>query len=168
MSHVLACTLLVFAGCVPIPIPIPMPAPDRPRTIDPPAISALESELHERVNQYRTSRNLPPLRWDGFLASLAREHSQRVAERQRPFGHADFEERAQAAQDALGVRGMSENVATNNYAPDRVVEAVVAGWIGSPGHQQNLAGGYDLSGVGIARGADGAYFITQIYAASGN
>ncbi|HET7276205.1 MAG TPA: CAP domain-containing protein [Longimicrobiaceae bacterium] len=152
--------MLLLTGCIPIAVPIP----SGPRTTEPPPIAALEADLHERINVYRSSRNLPALHLDPFLSSLARGHSERMASRQRSFGHAGIEERVEAARDSLGVGIFSENVARNNYSPDRVVDSAVSGWVSSSGHLQNLTGDYDLTGVGIARASDGTYFITQIYA----
>lgn len=156
MTRTLVCTLILVTGCVSIP--------SGPRGIELPPIAALEEELYEQVNEYRASRNIPALRLNPFLSSLARGHSERMANRRRSFGHAGIEGRVEEARDSLGVGVFSENVARNNYAPDRVVDAAVSGWISSAGHLQNLIGDYGLTGVGIARARDGTYYITQIYA----
>ena len=124
----------------------------------------MELEVHERVNEYRLEQNDRPLALDPLLSRLAREHSEAMAAGRRPFGHDGFDARASAARMSA-VRLLAENVATNNYSAAAVAENAVEGWIGSPGHLRNMRGAFELSGVGIARAADGYYFITQLYGA---
>ncbi|MEX2572306.1 MAG: CAP domain-containing protein [Gemmatimonadota bacterium] len=125
----------------------------------------MERSVHDLINAHRTSAGLPPLESEGVLGSLAREHSERMADGERLFSHTGFDARVRAARAALPVSAMSENVATNNYSAAEAADRVVSGWIGSPGHRKNLEGDFELAGVGIARNPQGDYFVTQIYAA---
>lgn len=154
--------LLPLSGCLPA-------AEVRDGASDP-GLSAplveIEREVHARVNEYRSSRRLAPLQRDPVLASLARDHSARMARGERPFGHDGFEDRVRAARAGRALEGVSENVATNNYPVNQVAARVVVGWVESSGHRRNLEGGFDIAGVGVARAPSGDYFITQLYAAT--
>lgn len=156
-----ALLLLLTIGCVPVEVPV---GSARPVGGESPA-TAIEREVHERINAHRASRGLLPLQADATLTALARDHSVLMAAGQRGFGHSGFDERVEAIRAARPVSTVSENVATNNYPPAQVAGRAVSGWLTSPGHRENLEGGFDLTGVGVARGRAGDYFVTQIYAA---
>lgn len=49
------------------------------------SLSAIESEIHNLVNNERTSLGLEPLKWNDELASIARMHSQNLAEENEPL-----------------------------------------------------------------------------------
>lgn len=154
--------LLLLSNCVPAPVPgAPAPA-----GVGHPALAEIEREVHDRIDSHRSSRGLPRLQLDSALTSLARDHSERMARGQRPFGHTGFEERARAARAARQVSIVSENVASNNYPDEQVARRALAGWLRSPGHREKLEGDFDLTGIGVARGAAGDYFITQLFAAT--
>jgi uncharacterized protein YkwD len=135
-------------------------AATRPPVID----EAVERQVHDQVNRHRRSRGLAPLTANADLTTLAREHSIRMALGAVPVGHESFESRFDAAREAIGIRGMSENVATNNFPAATTAIQVVQGWVGSEVHRRNLEGGFQLAGVGVARSATGEYFVTQLYA----
>jgi uncharacterized protein YkwD len=157
-----ALLLLLLNSCIPAPAP-PASAPVGTHSS---SLIAIEQELHERINAHRSSRGLPPLQSDAVLTSFAREHSEKMARGERPFGHVGFEERVQAVRAAQPVSTVSENVAINNYPAEQVASRVLSGWLRSSGHRQNLESNSDLTGVGVARGPSGDYFITQLYAAT--
>lgn len=153
--------LAVLGGCTAVPS---VPAGSRPVPGEA-AVSGLEAEIHERVNEYRRDQNDRPLGLDPILSRIARDHSQAMAAGTRAFGHDGFDARAAEARTALAIRQFAENVATNNFSAGSVAREAVDGWIGSPGHLRNLRGAFELTGVGVARSADGYYFITQLYGA---
>lgn len=158
---------LVLAGCVAVGAPagrvpggpsVPGPAPAPP----PATAAAVEAEVHERINRHRADRGLPPLVHDAGVAEIARGHSRAMAERRRPFGHDGFDERADRLGALFAVRSLAENVAYDSR-PD-VAARTVEGWIRSAGHRANLEGAFDVTGVGVARAADGTWYFTQIFA----
>jgi uncharacterized protein YkwD len=57
---------------------------------------------------------------------------------------------------------MGENLAFMKGYPDPVSVAV-KGWINSPGHQKNMVGDYNLTGIGIAKNNAGEYYFTQLF-----
>lgn len=163
----LAITLALGACALPLP---GAPAPGTPGAPLPPgapqaAHAALEREVHGWVNRERAERELPALRYDERLAAIARDHSIAMASRRERFGHGGFDARADAADRALGIRAISENLAFNNHPADRTAATAMNGWMKSPIHRENLLGPYELTGAGVARAADGTYYYTQLFVA---
>ena len=125
-------------------------------------INELEILAHQQVNQYRQSRNLPPLELNRVISQQARIHSQNMAQGQLPFSHQGFENRIEAISLAIPYLSAAENVAYNQGYRDPV-EKAVEGWIKSPGHHKNMIGNYNLTGIGIAKNSQGEYYFTQIF-----
>lgn len=125
--------------------------------------TALETRIHELVNAHRSSRGLPPLIYDPRIAASARDHSRAMSGRRRDFGHDGFDERAAAIGRFLPIRALAENVAYDGRTGTRLAEQVVAGWIASSGHRENIEGTFTHTGVGVARGSNGIRYFTQIF-----
>jgi uncharacterized protein YkwD len=125
------------------------------------AMNPLELSIHDRVNQYRQAQNLPPLTFDPTISAQARAHSVKMANISH-LSHDGFKERVNAVAKTISYRGAAENVAYNmgHTHPD---DTAVKGWIKSPGHQRNMVGTYDLTGVGVAQNDKGEYYFTQIF-----
>ena len=126
------------------------------------SLRVLETEVYNLVNTYRRSRDLPPLVLSDEVAAIARQHSQAIASGQIPFSHDGFEARARQLQGAVTYRSIAENIASNQGF-DRPSERAVAGWVKSSGHQRNILGSFDRTGIGIARAGDGTYYFTQLF-----
>lgn len=126
------------------------------------SFTALEQSIHEQINQYRQSRNLPPLTLDPRISEQALSHSQAMASGQVPFSHQGFEQRVRAIGRVIPYSQSAENVAYNQgyRDPDR---QAVQGWIKSTGHRTNIEGQYNLTGIGIALNESGEYYFTQIF-----
>lgn len=62
---------------------------------------------------------------------------------------------------------MGENIGHNSGYQD-VAAAAVEGWLRSPAHRaEMLDREYSHSGIGVARAADGSFYITQVFVARG-
>lgn len=124
--------------------------------------TTLEQSTFQLVNKYRQSKNLPPLVLDSRISAQARAHSQAMASGQVPFSHQGFEQRVKVISQAIPYRASAENVAYNQgySTPD---QQAVKGWINSPGHEKNMVGNYDLTGIGVAKNAKGEYYFTQLF-----
>jgi uncharacterized protein YkwD len=129
------------------------------------AMNPLELSIHDRVNQYRQSQNLPPLTFDPTISAQARAHSVKMANISR-LSHDGFKERVDAVAKSIAYKGAAENVAYN-MGYDRPDDTAVKGWIKSPGHQHNMVGAYDLTGIGVAQNDKGEYYFTQIFISKG-
>jgi uncharacterized protein YkwD len=126
----------------------------------PVAANSLEQAAHDQVNQYRASKNLPPLKWNDAIAAQARQHSANMASGQTAFGHDGFQGRVQGT--GVDYQGAAENVAYNQGYSDPVTVAV-KGWLASPGHLKNIEGNYDTAGIGVAQNAQGEIYLTQVF-----
>ena len=129
-------------------------------SVSPP--TRLEQTVHQQINQYRQSHNLPPLTLDPRISKVARAHSQAMASGRVPFSHNGFEQRVKVIGQSVAYRGASENVAYNQGYSNPATQAV-QGWLTSTGHLTNIKGNYNLTGIGVAKNAQGKYYFTQIF-----
>ncbi len=127
-----------------------------------PAINLAQrkEEILKYVNLHRTSMGLKPLALNETIAQAAEKHSKNMATKVIPFSHDGFDERmARLGKQLKQVYGWSENVAYS----EKPAKEVVAMWLNSPGHKKNIEGNYNLTGIGIVRGANGELYYTQIF-----
>ena len=129
-------------------------------SVSPP--TSLEQTVHQQINQYRQSHNLPPLTLDPRISKVARAHSQAMASGKVPFGHAGFEQRVEAINRIIPYRTAAENVAFNKGYSNPTQQAI-EGWIKSNGHRINIEGQYNLTGIGVVKNAKGEYYFTQVF-----
>lgn len=123
-------------------------------TIERPHVSAIaEKGFTEQVraltNLERRKAGLSPLRFNAQLAAAAQAHSEDMA-RHRRMSHVGSNGSTAAQRiKGAGYRGrtLAENVANGHSSP----EAVVSGWMRSPGHRKNILNpAYQEIGVGYA------------------
>lgn len=126
------------------------------------SLNALEQAIYQQVNEYRQSRNLPPLTVDASINEQSKLHSQAMASGKVPFSHQGFDDRVDAIAKSISYRSAAENVAFNEGYSDPATQAV-KGWLNSPGHRKNIEGNFDLTGVGVVKNAEGKYYFTQIF-----
>ena len=126
-----------------------------------PVMNSLELATYNLVNKYRQSRSLAPLVADPDISAQAKAHSENMA-RSGNMSHDGFKDRVALVSKTVVYQSAAENVAFNSGhgQPDLVA---VKGWIESPGHQHNMVGRYDLTGIGVAKNAKGEYYFTQIF-----
>ncbi|MFC4557845.1 CAP domain-containing protein [Virgibacillus kekensis] len=126
--------------------------------------SKYEKEVVELVNEERAKENLPPLKIDDRLSSLARKKSQDMATNNY-FSHTSptygspFE---MMNQFDFSYRMAGENIAAGQRSPEQVVE----GWMNSEGHRKNIMkDGFTHIGVGYVEGAGPPYgtYWTQLF-----
>lgn len=126
------------------------------------SFTSLEGSIHQQVNQYRQSQNLPSLTLNSAISAQARKHSEAMAQGQVPFSHEGFKQRIEAISNVISYRSAGENVAFNQGYSDPATVAV-RGWLKSPGHLKNIQGQFDLTGIGVAKNSKGEYYFTQIF-----
>lgn len=99
---------------------------------------AIQAELVERVNIARWENGqLPPLKADALLGSLAQAHSQAMAERDF-FMHCDPDTGLNPFQ-RMSQGGYAWNAAAENIAAGQsTAQAVMQAWMNSPGHRANI------------------------------
>jgi uncharacterized protein YkwD len=114
-----------------------------------PGDSPYAERLGELVNQYREQRGARPLRVDGALSALAREHSVVMAKTGR-LSHDEFPSRVRRS----GYRMCVENVGWNYHTADAQFDS----WRRSPGHDRNLLD-VRVTRMGIGVASDYVTFI---------
>jgi uncharacterized protein YkwD len=120
-----------------------------------------EAQVLEIVNRERTANGCGSVAINSDLAEAARLHSQDQGEHTN-MSHtgsdgSDFVERARRAgyNSPIG-----ENVAMGYATPAAVME----GWMNSSGHRANILNcNAKAMGVGVATGADGRLYWTQVF-----
>ena len=150
--------------------------PDRPRIVPEKASGvkasiivntvSLEQTAFDLLNQKRVENGLRPLAWSDKLASIARLHSQNMAEFNF-FSHRGLDNKmvSDRADDAgMGRwRAIGENIAFNRGYQDPIRKAVEL-WLDSPSHRRNLLdNNWKETAVGIAVTSDGEYYLTQVF-----
>jgi uncharacterized protein YkwD len=123
----------------------------------PPPMNDSERQLFDSLNHERVWQSLPPLQWDEALFKAARQHALRMSnlnmlEHQLP-SEPNLTDRLAEAGARFGV--IAENIAIGPNA-----RTIHTGWMGSPGHRQNILDPR-LTSVGIAavRGTGGLFAV---------
>ncbi len=125
-------------------------------------VSTEERAVLDLVNQERAKRELKQLVFSGKLMRAARKHAANMAsinELSHPLDGKDFWQRI--LDEGYSQGESAENIAQGARTPERVV----AMWIDSPGHRENmLHPNYVEFGVGVATAASGDRFWVQVFA----
>lgn len=122
----------------------------------------LEQEVYRLVNQHRSIEGFSGLRWSEEIAKECRIHSRNMASAKIRLSHDGFNARMMRVKKKIDFLRGAENVAFNERVKDPAREAVKT-WLKSSGHRANIEGGYDLTGVGVAKSIEGRYYFTQIF-----
>jgi uncharacterized protein YkwD len=163
MSKIACFMTAVFLMSSSLSFAVPRSAPGGKPAHAAAAADALESRVHRLVNEHRRKTGLAPLAYDARIADVARRHSRDMADGRVPPGHDGFEARQRRISKMMPLKAIAENVGVNDYPRSETARAAVSGWLKSRGHRENIEGGYDLTGVGIARDARGAWYFTQLF-----
>lgn len=131
--------------------------------------AALERAVIREGNIVRRRSGSRALSSDPALARAARRYAQELARRgeiehlSRTPGRRTFRDRIHAEGGRARIAG--ENLARLTAAPESMPNRVVRAWLKSPGHRANLLDPvYARTGVGVWLGADGIWYIVQVYA----
>ncbi len=133
------------------------------------AFNDLEMEAFDLVNDERIAEGLDALLMDEDVRTVARAHSQDMADRDffahnNPDGESPFDRLHNAGITFITA---GENIAWNLNHPTPAATAV-DGWMNSTGHRENiLRESFEHTGMGVAQGADGGYYFTQVFTAYG-
>ena len=116
-----------------------------------------EADVVTTTNAERTSRGLRALSTQACVDRYAEQQAARMAAEQRMY-HQDLG----PILGACNLSRVGENVAYGYPSG----QAVMAGWMGSPGHRGNiLNGAYRLLGVGAAQSSNGRWYAAQVFGA---
>jgi len=130
----------------------------------PKKLMEIEDETLGRINKIRDKKGLNTLKNIEYIRELAREHSLKMAQGVRSFGHRGWDERADLIFDNIEVEMVAENVAYNK-GYDEPSSHVVNDWLKSREHKTNIMNEeFDITGVGVSKSSDNVYYFTQIFA----
>ncbi|WP_232688055.1 CAP domain-containing protein [Halobacterium zhouii] len=132
---------------------IPAHQVEEPRLIDSEEIERL---IHERVNEIRQQNGLDPLRFNDTLASVARAHSEDMAERNffenvNPDGEGPLD-RYQSVVATDGCSAYGENIqgVSGPVTNEQFADAVVSSWMNSSDQRANILDpDWDSEGIGV-------------------
>jgi uncharacterized protein YkwD len=122
-------------------------------------IGRAENTVVELINDEREKARCDKVRNDGHLHDAARSHSQDMAEHNK-LSHtgSDRSSPNDRMRDAGYRNPLAENVASGYATP----QEVVAAWMASRGHRQNILNcNAKAVGVGLAYSRDGTPYWTQ-------
>lgn len=149
------CKKLFLLGIVPL---VAMSFDGPKRTLE------VEIECLEIINKKRAKKGLSELKMVPVMQEIAREHSMKMAQFVRTFGHKGWDSRADKLFDKLEIEFVAENVGFNKGYDDPS-DRVVDGWMESRQHKENILNeDFDITGIGVAKSQDGTYYFTQIFA----
>lgn len=138
-----------------------------PRKIDPP-LESVEQQIVTLTNEERKRAGLAPLAFEAFLTGAARKHSTDMLVRGftdhvNPDGLTPADRVALESRRMVGSTG--ENIASfTNAKRDNLARDIVAGWMTSPLHRENiLRPEYTHIGVGVVP-AGTELRATQVFA----
>jgi len=121
--------------------------------------SDYDKEIFDLINNHRVSIGLDKLEFNEVIWNAANEHSQNMVDGTTDFGHDGFNERIESIKNEIGGNSSAENVAMGYTTTN----AVVTGWLNSPGHKNNIEGNYTHSAVSAVKNNNGTYYYTQIF-----
>jgi uncharacterized protein YkwD len=124
--------------------------------------SGMEQVIVDQINNHRASIGLAPFKNDPTIAAEARKHSEAMATRAVPVSHTGYYQRIAAIDKVIPIHSAVENV-TFNYSKYDPVGNLLMTWLNNPALKNNLEGLYDLTGIGVARGGDNEYYVTEIF-----
>ena len=121
-----------------------------------------EKKIFDLINKHRRSHGAPSMKYDTFVADIARSHSRDMAMSSAQFGHIGFENRVEKLS-GIAYKEVSENVATYEGEPINE-EIIVQFWLKSAKHRDFIEGNYQSTGIGISKKPnENIYFITQLF-----
>lgn len=161
-------------------------APPKPNV----TISTLELQVYGAINEQRKLNGLAVLKWNSELSTVARSHSQYLANLNLGFttniyiSHNGVNKTTHAERlanssiyyySASGenIHGTSlvkshylneERTPVAYYTQEEMVNNSVQGWMNSPGHRRNILEDFDETGIGIAQDDTRTnYVFTQLF-----
>ena len=126
--------------------------------IAPVKYTSMEVSILDLVNDYRAEQGLSELLALDESSIQAAGHTEHMITNQEVC-HENFGLRYQALVSSVQAKAVSENVAYGY----RTAEAVLAAWIKSDSHRDNMLGNHTHFGISVRGGEDGKFYFTNIF-----
>ncbi len=151
--------LITFASCSTESTDEPTPAASADYVVDNNYdYSAIELQVAELINQYRTSKGLKSLEKINHISNVAEDHDDYMIS-VNTLTHALFAQREENLKATLGAVSVGENIAYNYSTAQSVVDA----WLASPSHKANIEGNYTHCGISVRENAEGKKYFTNLF-----
>jgi uncharacterized protein YkwD len=119
----------------------------------------VELRIVQLINNHRKDLGLNELQVINHISYKSEGHNEYMIEKQA-ISHDGFQQRSQNIINTLGAEKVAENVAYNYIT----AESVVAAWLNSPGHRQNIEGDFTHFGISaITDPQTGKRYYTNIF-----
>ena len=115
-------------------------------------------EIHQRINAYRVSHEIPPLVFEQASTRIAMEYAaamslaKGLSKEQLDILESDIEEAVNAVE-------MEKNIHRGHDSADSLVEA----WIADKNYLSNIVKNYTHTGIGAVSNEEGEYFFIQVF-----
>ena len=121
----------------------------------------VETVLYQMISDYRVANGLAPLERSGEIDAVARNWSVTMAETSSFKHNPDY-----STQMPEGWTRVAENIVNAGYYqetsdPAQAASVLFEAWRNSPGHNANMLGDFNTSGLGVALGPDRIVYATQ-------
>lgn len=127
-------------------------------------------QLHQVINNYRASNNLPRLKRHPGLDELALGHTRYLLKKRgtsiingRNVTHFGAGWRAEAARNRYQMISYGENLAAISTNPDNLPSHLLLMWKTSYGHNKNMLAHWTHTGIATLVDEDGTVFATQVF-----
>lgn len=151
--------LITFVSCSTESTDEPTPAASADYVVDNKYdYSAIELQVAELINQYRTSKGLKSLEKINHISNVAEDHDDYMIS-VNTLTHALFAQREENLKATLGAVSVGENIAYNYSTAQSVVDA----WLASPSHKANIEGNYTHCGISVRENAEGKKYFTNLF-----
>ncbi len=131
----------------------------------PRAVSSHDRAIAERVfrlvNAERARAGKRAMRGHGGLNVLAQKHSNQMAKRSQDANHMGSQNRAQYAYLKYNIENLSEMTYAVPAGTGDPAAVAVSAWKASPTHYKHMLQSWDLTGIGVASGANGVTYVTM-------
>ena len=123
-------------------------------------ISAIETQIHNRINDFRESQGLNRLVLQPIMFGEARIHSDRMANGTIPVGGEGIDERFTAIKDKIGGTAQGWVVLKSPYAnADTIVKYMTS----DTSTVKIITQTYTQSGVGVSYDDKGDAYVTHLF-----
>ncbi|WP_164914204.1 CAP domain-containing protein [Aquimarina sediminis] len=123
-----------------------------------PSEVSITDEILKLVNEYRSVKGLTALIKNETAEQLAIDHTRYMISKKN-INHDNFDTRGDTLHEKENAIASAENVAS--FYPD--AQSVVAGWIESDGHRENIEGNFTHTGIAAIKDENGKYYYTQLF-----
>jgi uncharacterized protein YkwD len=125
-----------------------------------------ERTLFDALNRERTAQGLASLQWDEALASAARDHALRMAQRNVLSHQLPGEQAIQVRATSAGARF---SLVAENIAVAATPTQIHVAWMQSPHHRENILDPeLNVVGIAVVKGNDGLYAVEDFSQAVAN